>query len=107
MKLATFNALLKVAEAYQFGTQFIDSYEQQKYVERRNDRLDKKFNEIVNTYWEGYNKGIPRSVPCKKDSEKALLFWVWGTEDYIEDPDPRLEAKINRIIEEEDKKRGL
>lgn len=83
MKKETFEKLVIICREYDPYTQYIDSYAQKKQAERRNEELDKQFNELVHEVQalSGYDGGIPWRVANKgADTAIALREWMYKHE---------------------------
>lgn len=81
MKKSTFNEMVKLCRSYNPYTHQINSYTQQVEAQARNKELDRRFNELIQDDWRGYNRGVPVFFFGGDDVAKELEDWLWDDGD--------------------------
>lgn len=101
MRATTFKELVKVVRNYDNFTEYIDSYRQEMRARRRNAQLNRRFNELMQEDWPGYNRGVPYGM--ENNVVKKMFKWLWRADICVDDldkVDPELYKTMMELIED-------
>lgn len=76
IEYAAYDEMIACGRAYDPFTMYIENYQQEKAAERRNDELNKRFNELMQPVIEGYDRGVPYAIKNCRDVGEELTKWL-------------------------------